>query len=267
MEKTVVKALNLLEALSRAEQPAGVTALARELRLTKSNAHRLLDTLVRRGYVKRMDDMGRYELSLKAWQVGVAVLSRMDVKQVAEPHLRSLVEATNESANLSVFNDGEVVYLVRIECEQPIRAHFPVGASLPAYCTSTGKAILAYQSEDVVRACCGKLRRYTSRTITNERKLAEELARIRRSGYAVNLGEFRDNVYGVAAPVWNAEGGVEAAVAVSGPADRFRTGAIRKFAEVVKEHAQQISRELGYSPARKLRAWNATGAKNPRLPH
>ena len=92
MEKTVVKVLKLVETLSRAERPVGVTAIAAELGFTKSNAHRLLNTLVELGYVKRHDAEGQYELTLKLWRIGAAVMSRLDVARIALPHMRALEE-------------------------------------------------------------------------------------------------------------------------------------------------------------------------------
>jgi len=258
MEKTLVKALKLLEALGRSDEPTGVTALAGQLKLTKSNVHRLLDTLVRQGYVRRHDDVGRYDLTLKLWQIGTTVRDRLDVGRIASPHLRALMEATGEAANLSVLDEGNVVYVSRIECRQPIRAHFPIGASLPAYCTSTGKAILAFQSEETVRASCGHIAQHTARTVSDYEALVQELARVRRNGYAVNHGEWRESVCGVAAPVRDAMGRVEAAVAVSGPAERFRGEAIRRFSRDVVECSRRVSADLGYdleAPLRSAREW------------
>ena len=94
MEKTVVKAIELVETLARMDAPAGVTSLANELKLTKSNVFRLLNTLVKRGYVRRHEETGQYELTLKVWHLGIAVLSRMDLKKVASPYTQDLMRST-----------------------------------------------------------------------------------------------------------------------------------------------------------------------------
>lgn len=246
MEKSVVKALKLLEVLSAAEQPEGVTSLAKTLQVNKSNVHRLLQTLCDHGYVRRTDSAGNYELTLKTWQLGVAVLGRREIRRIAEPHLKALMNKTGESANLSVLEDGKVVYLTRIECRHPVRAHNPIGASLPVHCSSTGKAILAFQPEAVIKHYARELDGYTDKTITGKQMLLDELNTVRTRGYAVNRGEFREGVHGIAVPVRTADGSVAAAVGVSGPSERFKPRSIKRFAAEVKQCAEQISSELGY---------------------
>ena len=250
MEKSVIKAIKLLETLTAAEQPEGIATLARKLDINKSNVHRLLQTLVEWGYVRKADDDGNYELTLKMWQMGITVLARRDIAAIAQPHLRTLLESTGESANLSVLEDGRVVYVSRIECLHPVRAHNRIGANLPVYCSSNGKAILAFQPDIVIKEHCGDLVKYTERTITSERRLLEELKAVRRKGYAINRGEFRIGVHGVAAPVRNAEGRVEAAVGVSGPSERFKPQAVKRVAAEVRRCADQVSAELGYRQKR-----------------
>jgi DNA-binding IclR family transcriptional regulator len=246
LEKSVVKALKLLEVLSGADAPEGVSALARKMQINKSNVHRLLQTLVDWGYVRRADELGNYELTLKMWQMGREVLARREIAHIAPPHLKWLLEHTGESASLSILEEERVIYLSRIECGQPVRAHNPVGVNLPVHCSSGGKAILAFQPEEVIGKQCGALKKYTEHTITSRARLLEELKRVRSKGYAVNRGEFRAGVHGVAAPVRGADGSVGAAVGVSGPSERFKPQAIRRFAEQVVRCAERISSELGY---------------------
>ncbi len=247
MEKTVVKVLKLVEALSRAEQPAGVTALANELGFTKSNAHRLLNTLVELGYVKRHDEEGQYELTLKLWWIGAAVMSRLDVARVALPYMRALEKATEESVNLSVFEDGQVVYVAAVQGRNPVRAFIRVGDRRPSYCTATGKVLLAYQPEKLLPKYCGKMKRYTPNTLTSLAKIKAELALVRKRGYSVTSGEWRDNVGGVAAPIRAAGGEVVAAVGLMSPLERLNTETTRKqAAKAILDCAARISSELGY---------------------
>ena len=248
MEKTVVKVLKLVEALSRAEQPVGVTALANELEFTKSNAHRLLNTLVELGYVKRHDDEGQYELTLKLWSVGVAVMSRLDVARVALPHMRELEAETEESVNLSVFDEGQVVYIAAVQGRNPVRAFIRVGDRRPSYCTATGKVFLAYQPEKLLAKYSGKMTRYTPTTITSLPKLKAELALVRERGYSMTTGEWRENVGGVAAPIRSAAGDVVAAVGLMSPLERLNTETTRRqAARGILECAARISAGLGYS--------------------
>jgi IclR family KDG regulon transcriptional repressor len=247
VEKTVVKVLKLVETLSRAERPVGVTAIAAELGFTKSNAHRLLNTLVELGYVKRHDVEGQYELTLKLWRIGAAVMSRLDVARIALPHMRALEEATEESVNLSVFDDGQVVYVAAVQGRNPVRAFIRVGDRRPGYCTATGKVLLAYQPENLLSKYCGKMKRYTPNTITSLARLKTELAQVRNRGYSVTAGEWSDNVGGVAAPIRAASGEVTGAVGLMSPLERLKTESTRsQAAKAIVDCAARISSDLGY---------------------
>ena len=247
MEKTVVKVLKLIETLAEAEQPMGVTAVATELGFTKSNAHRLLNTLSKLGYVKRHDEAGQYELTPKLWRVGVSVMSRMDLSRVALPHMRALALQTEESVNLAIFDEGYVVYVAAVQGSNPIRAFIRVGDRRPSYCTATGKLLLAYQPENKLAKYVGKMKSYTPGTITSLSKLKAELALVRKRGYSVTSGEWRDNVGGVAAPILSATGEAVAAVGLMSPLERLGDVASRQqAAKAILVSASRISADLGF---------------------
>ncbi|MGA2567613.1 MAG: IclR family transcriptional regulator [Pseudolabrys sp.] len=248
MEKTVVKAIELVECLSRAEQPVGITWLANELSLTKSNVFRLLDTLVQSGYVRRHADTSQYELTLKIWELGLSVLSRLDIKKAAARHIHELMKNTNESVHLSIFADGHVLYIDKVESDQPVRAYSRVGDRPPPHCVATGKVLLAYQSEETVEKVCRSLQRFTPRTITDPRALRKELESVRKLGYGINTGEWRESVCGVAAPIRDWSGSVVGAVGISGPAERLKPNKLPRLAPIVMGCADQISAELSYPP-------------------
>ncbi len=248
MEKTVTKALRLLEMLAAKDSACGVSELGRALGLTKSNVHRLLETLVHAGYARRQAESGRYEPSLKIWELGTAVVSRLDLKRVANHYLHALAARTGESVHLSIFDDGEVVYIDKVESSQPVRAYSRIGGRAPAYCVATGKVLLAHQPRETIDRIATRLVPFTSRTIMNGPRLHEELARVRRDGFAANTGEWSESVCGVAAPIHDGAGTVVAAVGISGPAERLRPRARRVMALLVLETAARISRELGFQP-------------------
>src|SRR5690242_19224462 len=132
MDTTFVKGLTLIELLAKSDEPRGVTSLARELDLTKSNVHRLLTTLVATGYVRRDDANASYELSSKVWEIGLKVGSRFNLAKIARPRMTQLAELTGESVHLSVLDMAEVVYMDKIESLQPIRSYTSVGGRAPA---------------------------------------------------------------------------------------------------------------------------------------
>ena len=248
MEKTVVKAIELIEVLSDADKPVGVTALAAMLGLTKSNVFRLLNTLVQLGYVRRLEDAGHYELTLKMWSVSSKLVSRLDVKRAASPHIERLMRSSNESVHLSVFADGGVIYVDKLESEQPVRAYSRIGDRPPAHCVATGKVLLAYLPDALLSTVlAGGLKRFTPNTITDEVALRQELHEIRATGYATNRGEWRASVCGVAAPIRDWSGVVVAAVGISGPSERLRPEMLDQIAPRVISCARAISSDIGYS--------------------
>ena len=245
LDKTVAKALATLEALSARNAPAGVTSLADETGLTKSNIHRLLSTLEELGYVRRSNEAGQYEPSVKLWRLGSAVHARLNLRAISAPHLSALMRETHESVHLSIFEDSRVIYIDKVESDQPVRAYSQIGDSPPAHAVATGKVLLAAQSDEfLLRLGQGGLSPHTPRTITDESLLLRELVAVRREGYSINRGEWREDVCGVAAPIKDARGEVVASVGISGPANRFK-GKFKSLRLPVTECARKISRDLG----------------------
>ena len=247
MNGTFRKGLSLIEALALSERPRGVTELATELGLAKSQVHGLLQTLAERGYVRQDGDSGRYGCTLRLWEYGALVADRLDVRGVAASHLESLASRTSETVHLSVLDETEVLYIDKIDSPQPVRAYSRLGGRAPAYCVATGKALLAYAPDSVVDKLDGKLERHTPRTITKFDELKRELARVREQGYALNRGEWRESVCGLAAPIFSANGRTVAAVGISGPLERLTPGVLRDFAPLVLDSGRAISRDLGFS--------------------
>ena len=246
MDSTLLKGLTVLEHLAASEAPRGVSELARALDLTKSNVHRTLQTLVAAGYV-RANPTGTYECTLKLFELASSVLARVDVRQVAERFMRSLADQTQETIHLSLLDGAEVIYLHKIESLQPVRAYSSIGGRAPAYCVASGKALLAYQ-EEALSHLRDPLPAYTTRTVTSLDVLRRELEQVRVQGFAVNQGEWRDGVCGLAAIVHDAMRKPIASIGISGPADRLDPAALRRFSDVVVDAARGLSRALGYNP-------------------
>lgn len=245
MDSSFLKGMAVLETLALAEKARGVTELASELKLTKSNIHRLLQALQRRGFVTKDLETNRYKMTLKLWELGAHILSRIDLKEASSSHLHDLALRTNETVHLSVLDDNCVIYIDKIDSLHPVRAYSRVGGRAPAYCVATGKVLLAYQPASVISRIAPKIERFTERTLRNGRELEEELARVRRLGYAVNRGEWREGVCGIAAAVRDSSRTVIAAVGLSGPALRMNAGVVRDFAPIVMQTAAALSRSLG----------------------
>lgn len=247
MDKTLLKGLTLVELLARSEESRGVSSLARELQLSKSNVHRILLTLQSKSYVRRVDSNSTYELTPKLWELGSLVRGRLSLLKVSHEFMVELAEETGESVHLSILDGGEVVYVDKIESSQPIAAYTRIGGRAPAYCVATGKAMLATIPSDELDAVVPKLKRYTDSTITNYDKLRAELAKTLEAGYAVNRGEWREDVYGVASPIWDGSGRAAGAIGLSGPSTRYKAKQVKAFSGHIVQAARKIASALGHN--------------------
>jgi IclR family transcriptional regulator, KDG regulon repressor len=148
--------------------------------------------------------------------------------------------------HLSILDGGLVVYVDKIESAQPVRAYSVLGGHAPAYCVATGKILLAHQTQEFLARHLTELQPYTKATITDFAALKAELARAAANGYAVNRGEWRDSVGGVAAPIFDAFGSTAAAIGISGPLERLNVKRMKELAPAVQDAALKVSRAMGY---------------------
>ena len=245
MNNTLVKGLKLLELLAARDGAAGVSELAHELEMGVSNVHRLLQALVELGYVVNDGRRGQYRASLKIWELGAHALYKLDFREAVAPAMRWLLAQTNETVHLSVLSGDEVVYIDKLDSPEPVRAYSTIGGRAPAYCVATGKALLAWrQDRPTDLLAVRKLPIHTPKTIPDTSALANELERIRRQGFAVNRGEWRESVWGVAAAVFASPGLAVAAIGVSGPAERIRKAGVKELSQLVSQAAAEASRRL-----------------------
>ena len=247
METTLIKGLLVLEALVASNSPRGVTELAQELGLMKSNVHRLLKTLAHQGYVRQDVETGRYRCSPKLWELGARVSRNVEIVSVAKPAMTSLMQVTNETVHVAILDNNEVLYVGMMECPQPVRTFAQVGMRAPLYAVGTGKCMLAHLDPDTIRQILNDLQPCSPNTIVDPDALSRELQNIRSRGYATNRAEWREGVGSVAAPIFDASLRVFAAIGVSGPLHRMTPERVKAFAPSVIEAAEAISREFGYT--------------------
>jgi IclR family KDG regulon transcriptional repressor len=245
MNNTLLKGLSVLELLSRSDRPLNLTQIGRELGMAKSNVHRLMQALVETRFVLREEESGSYTASIKLWELGSAVLAKLDLRRLAERQMEGLMALTGESAHLSVLDGTDVVYVHKVDSPNPVRAYSQIGGRAPAYCVATGKAQLAYSMPSVLEKIAAHLQPHTSRSLTDPRAFLKEMRKVREQGYALNRAEWRDDVWGIAAPVMDSRSSVIAAVGISGPAVRFRKSVLPKWIEAVVGAATDIGIALG----------------------
>ena len=248
MDTTLLKGLRVLEELAQSDDGRGVSELARELGVPRSNMHRTLSTLSEAGYIRHDGDSAKYSCTLKLFELGSRVATRLDAATVARRYMRGLAAATRETIHLAALDGVEVLYLDIIESPQPVRAYSTLGGRAPAHCVASGKALLAsLDADDLAQRFSGGLRRWTDTSVGSLAELQRELVEVRKTGCAINRGEWRDTVGGIAAVIRDASGYASVAIGVSGPLDRIDVDSA-KVQRVVCQTAAAASAELGWRP-------------------
>ena len=247
--KSLVKALNILEALAEGEQPAHtLTELSRHLHLRVPTVHRLVATLLREGYIEEVPGARGYQLSFKVLRMGLGVLSRLDYRLVAEPFLEDLAVQTEETVHLAILLETQAIVVGSYGDPRPDGVDVRLGDAAPLHCSSVGKTLLAYQPRGLMTqiARTSGFHCFTSKTFTNLASLRQDLDRIREQGYALDLEETMEGMIGVGGPVFDHTGGVIAAFSVAGPATRLSVQRMPEIARLVCSASDRISYRLGY---------------------
>lgn len=247
MNRSLMKAAQIFDTLMAENNPVGVNEFARKLDMPKSTVSRFLSTMESLGFVRREPGSGKFCLGLKFFELGCRAIEDMDLREIAIPHMARLRDAINENVLLTVLVGDRITYLEKIESTQAVVTQMNVGATAPAHCVSSGKAMLAYHPELADRVLASELTRYSPHTIIDPQKLRDELEEIRGCGYALNKGEFREDVCGVAAPIFDARGLVAGAISTATPASRMNEERWTEQIKAVLEVTRAISKLLGAS--------------------
>ena len=243
----------MLEAV--AQEPEGLSnaEISRKLQIPKSSASYILRTLETQGYLNRDPQSGKYRVGLKILSLSRGALSGIDVREVALPIMRRLVEKTSLTCHLAILDGSEAVYIEKVEPPGFIRMDTWVGRRMRVHATSVGKSLAAYipqQRLEAILADAGMEKR-TPKTITTLPKFLKELEKVRAQGYAIDDEENNLDARCVGAPVFNQHGGVEAAVGLSGTIHQVNAQTMPRIVESLKEAARHLSMQLGYRPPRR----------------
>lgn len=243
--KSLAKGLHILEHLGT-HRVMGVAEIARALGESRSACSRFLATLRDLGYVAQ-DDTARYRLTLKAFSLGQQAAATLDIKALALPTMRKLVERFDETANLACLEADEVVVLEIIKGRAALKYDLPIGSRGPAHSTALGKAILAFSAKQDQEAFFESvhLTRITPNTLSTRRELAEEFETVRRRGYALDCEEWMVGISCVAVPLLDYAGAPRYALSLSGPTQRMTPEKIDRILEVLPSAARKLSSFLG----------------------
>ncbi len=246
--QSVERSLDILEALAAAGSEVGIADMSGRVGLHISTVHRLLATLVVRGYVRQNSQTGRYSLGSQALQLGRAFHDRSDIRTEARPFLQLLMEGSGETANLVMLDGNEAVYMDQVPSPRLVRMFAGVGRRVPLHSTGSGKAMLScLPPEERARIVAEKgLSPSTPHTITTAAALEDELIKVGRQGFAVDDEEQEEGVRCIAAPVRDSTRRVVAAMSLSGPSTRMTPERIQSLSGLLKTVCVQLSAALGY---------------------
>ena len=239
--EAVAKALDILETFIGAEELA-LTEICRRVGMSKSRTFRLLHTLEGRGYIERSAGGSRYQLGVKLFECAAKV--RCDLKQLSRPFMRKLRERFNETVNLGVLNDAEVLYLDILETTRPFRMMAAVGCRMPAFQTAMGKAMFSHlemnHPRSPIQALMGRLRP------AQKRRMMRMLQTVAKRGYAIDDQGNEPGVACIGAAILDAAGDPVAAISVSGPAYRILAEK-KNIGPAIQAACHSISQSLGFT--------------------
>ena len=256
MDKTLAKGLAVLEFLVNNDGPCSVSDVAKAFSLVPSNAHRTLKTLTALGYIQQIAD-SRYEPSLHLFELGSRVVATRDIRQLAHQAMSVLASGTQEAIHLVVRDRDYVVYLDKVDSPQSVVAYSHIGGRAPAQCVASGKVLLAMampeQAEQALvwlKQEVPELHAHTPASHQSYDALLDDLRQVRKQGYALNNGEWRADVSGLGAPVFDSRGAAIGALGISLPSIRATPERLPALIEPLCAAAATTSRLLGYRAGR-----------------
>ena len=243
-----LRLLDLLDLLSRQEQPLALPEVVALCGWPKPTVHRMLGQLEAGGWLVREPDGRRYALAARTLRLAEAALSTSTRQGVRHAVLRQLVAEVGESCNLTALSGADVVYLDRVEAAFPLRLDLQPGTRVPLHCSASGKLFLAAMPTRQRQALIDSLplTRYTAHTLSQREALEAELQRIRHDGYAVDAEEFVEGLVCVAVPVRGADQRpVRCALALQAPSARMDLNQARQQLPKLLAAATALGRTLG----------------------
>ena len=238
----------MLELVAKSNGGLTLRELSQALQLPRSSTHCLLVTLQRHGYLMRNARTGRYMFALKLFDLANAALNVTELRERALPLLRNLMEKTHLTVHMATLEQYEAVLIAKVEPPGLLRLASWIGRRMDVHCTGVGKALIAFLPQEELDHLIREhgLPRHNKKTITSSPRLKEELAKVRRLGYAFDDEEDEIGLRCIGAPVFEQAGKVVASISVAGTVRQIHPRNRRFIAEQVQQTASRISQELGF---------------------
>ncbi len=247
--QSIDRAFDILEVLATQKDGLGVTEIARRVGLHKSTVHRLLTSMASRGYIEKNDTNNSYRLGLKLVELCSLYLNSLELKTEAQPYLRKLSALTGQPVHLAIADDGEAVYIDKIESFNTIRMYSAIGKRIPLYCTAVGKVLLMGMEDWEIRELFKdkEFIPHTANTLRKIEELMDEIQKVREGGWAVDNEEHEEGIRCIAAPIYDYRNEIIAGVSTSGLKTIFTPDRDEEIAGYVVDAAVNISKRMGYN--------------------
>lgn len=239
------KGLAVISAFQNGQDGLTITEVAQRAKLDRAGARRLIMTLVRTGYATQRE--ARFSLTPRVLRLGFAYLSSLTIRDVAQPLIDDVSKRVNKQAAVTVLDGEDIVYVARSAWQPTFWRQLTVGSQLSAYCTSTGRVLLAAKSPVERDAYLAKveLTQFTKHTICDRNALRAEIIRVEKQGWSVVFNELELGIVGVAVPIRDSSGRVVAALNIGGSPSNFtKASYVETFLPAALETAAKISARL-----------------------
>jgi IclR family KDG regulon transcriptional repressor len=243
--RAVERALNILLCFGHNGTALSLTQIFERVGIHKSTVHRLLASLESKHFVYRASSTGLYHLGFRFIEMASLVLQDVDIQHWVRPYLQRLCAECDETVDLSVLDNAHVIYLEVVESSQRIKLAAAVGQRLPAFCTASGKAFLAYLPNEQVRQVLSvALTHFTACTKILLADLYQDLRITRERGFATSEQEYEQDIHAIAAPILDAHARPIAAIAITGPSFRLPRERMLMLGESIRSTTEAIVREM-----------------------
>jgi len=250
LNKSAARTADILSLISTAKKPLTISEISRTLDIPKSSTSEILYTLVEKSFLEIDNmDLKTFKLGLKIFEIGSSFLGKTDLHKLARPFLEDLMNVSGETVFLGMENNGKVVYIDKVEGRSPIRSTCTIGERNSMYYTGLGKALLAAYSPEKTKEILNNnpIEKKTEYTIANMDDLLKDLENIRRRGYSIDNREGVEDLFCIAAPIYDGQDKPIAAISISCLYLKMDDEKIINFSKLIVSTALNISKRLGFT--------------------
>ena len=246
--KSLRRAVSVLKCFNTDELELSGTEISRKTGMHKTTAHRILATFAEDGLLDRNAKTGKYTIGTELYLLGNLYSNATDVSKAAKPVVRTLNELTGEAVNVSILNEGNRTLVLRTESKHAFRVTTHIGATMPAYSSAMGKAMLSELTEAELDKLYPeeRLRPVTKKTIATKKELKLELEQIRKAGVAFDREGSYEGIVGIASVIRNASGKAIAAMGIAVAIFRMDQHNGERLPTLIRLGTSLASYRLGY---------------------